>query len=304
MGGLQGVLTALTWNVVNQHVFHRLLSWYRPHLASLFLAGIFLALGALSQGALVFLIETVLDDVLIAGDTVLLGWIPVAVAALYLLKGLARFASGLLVHRAGLGTVRRLREALFGRLLELELDWHLESNRDVQVSRLVQDVSRTESMVHALAAGLEKPLTLCALLFAALCMDVKLTLAALVILPFVAIAIHSFSTRLRRTFQDTLDNLGNLTASAGQTLQGLDVVQIHGAEGVRLQVFGAENAAQEDLQLRSRVARLLPGPVIEALAAIGVGLVIWFGGMRVLSGDLQAGELMAFLVAIGLNWEK
>ncbi len=281
-------------------VLQRLLHWYKPHAWGLVLAGVLLGLGALAQGGLVFLIETVLDDVLIEGNDSLLSWIPIAVGGLYLLKGFSRFGSGFLVHRAGLSVVRKIRYALFAKLLELELDWHLQTNRDVQVSRLVQDVARTESLVHALSAGLEKPLTLLALLGAALYMDVQLTLAALVVLPFVAWAIHSFSTRLRRTFQQTLDNLGNLTASAGQSLQGLEVVQTHRGESARQADFDAENQRQEQLQVRSHVARLLPGPVIEVLAAIGVGLVIWFGGGRVLSGELQPGELMAFLVAIGL----
>ena len=47
-------------------------------------------------------------------------------------------------------------------------------------------------------------------------------------------------------------------------------------------------------------AQLLPGPVVEAVAAVGIGLAILFGGQQVLNDQLQPGELIAFLVAMGL----
>jgi subfamily B ATP-binding cassette protein MsbA len=211
-----------------------------------------------------------------------------------------RVGSGALVHRSGLRIVRRLRADLFGHLLVLEPAFHAEGSADERLSRLTQDVARTEGIVHGLAHGVEKPLTLLALLGAAFCMDWQLTLAAAVVLPLVGLAIHLFAKRLRSTFRQSLDNLGRLGVSAGQSLDGVEVIQSLGGEAVRKAHFARENKEQERLQFRARLARIIPGPLIEVLAAIGVGLVIAVGGARVLAGELQAGELMAFLVAIGM----
>ena len=68
----------------------------------------------------------------------------------------------------------------------------------------------------------------------------------------------------------------------------------------RAAAFEVENRRQFDLMMRTYLAQLLPGPVIEAIAAVGVGLAIAYGGQRVFSGDLLPGELIAFLVAMGL----
>ena len=259
-----------------------------------------LAIGALCEGGLIFLLETVLDDGLIERDARVLAWVPVAVGCLYGVKGLVRVGSGALVHRTGLRIVRRLRSALFGHLLILDPAFHAEASSDERLSRLTQDVARTEGIVHGLAHGVEKPLTLLALLGAAFCMDWQLTLAAVVVLPLVGLAIHLFSMRLRLTFRQSLDNLGRLGVSAGQSLDGVEVIQSLGGQAVREAHFERENQEQERLLFRARLARIIPGPLIEALAAIGVGLVIYSGGARVLAGTLQPGELMAFLVAIGM----
>ena len=94
--------------------------WVRPHGAALCLAGVLLAMGALCEGGLIFLLQTVLDDGLIQQDTRVLAWVPLAVAGLYGVKGVVRVGSGALVHRSGLRIVRRLRADLFGHLLVLE----------------------------------------------------------------------------------------------------------------------------------------------------------------------------------------
>ena len=278
----------------------RLVGRFRPHWPPFLLASILMALGAATQGGLVFLIERVLDGVLIAGDTGLLKVIPFALVGLYLLKGLARLGSQWLVHRMSQQVVRDLRNEIYGSLLRQDMAWHRRQGTGEILSRISRDVGETEGMGQALAAGVEKPLTLAALLGAALWMDWQLSVAALVVIPFVGLAIHLFADRLRKSFRDSLDNLGTLSAQAEESLSGMTVIQAFRGEERRQALFEAENHQQYQLQMRAALARVLPSPVVEALAAVGVALVIAYGGARVLSGELLPGELMAFLVAVGL----
>jgi subfamily B ATP-binding cassette protein MsbA len=52
--------------------------------------------------------------------------------------------------------------------------------------------------------------------------------------------------------------------------------------------------------MQAFLAQLLPGPAVELIAAIGVGTVLWLGGNQVFAGEIKAGELIAFMVALGL----
>src|SRR4029434_1540369 len=96
-----------------------------------------------------------------------------------------------------------------------------------------------------------------------------------------------------------VDNVAVLRASASETLTGMRVVQAMGGEPIRLARFDAENERQEELQMRTFLAQLLSCPLLALIAAIGVGLVIWFGGQQVLAGEIEPGALVAFLVALG-----
>lgn len=278
----------------------RLIVLHRPHAGALALAAGLMAVAAAVPGALVLLIQQVLDGLLDARDPRALGALPVLVVALYGVNGGVGLARAALTRRVSLEVSAGLRQQLFEHMLRLPLSWHQGRPLGERLSLLTQDVGQVQYLVSAWATLVQKPLTLLALLAAAWRMDPGLTGLALLVLPPVAWVIHRFGRRLRLAARQSLEGLGALTTEAQQSLAGLRVVRAFGAEAQRARSFAARNRAQEELQLRATLAQLLPGPVIEALAAVGVALVIRVGGARVFAGELSAGELVGFLVAIGL----
>ena len=106
--------------------------------------------------------------------------------------------------------------------------------------------------------------------------------------------------RARATAKEGLEGLAALSVSAQQSLAGVKIVQSTRAEAARAEDFERHNEAQRQVQLRATMAQLLPGPVIELIAAVAAGIVIAYGGREVFAGRLTPGELVAFLVAMGL----
>ncbi len=76
----------------------RLLSYFRPHTAKLVLALLLMALHSTVPGALVFLIQTVLDEVLIEQDNRMLAALPFALVGLYATNGALTVGRGLLTR--------------------------------------------------------------------------------------------------------------------------------------------------------------------------------------------------------------
>ncbi len=278
----------------------RLAEAYKPHRAPILLATGLLALGSAVPGGVVFVIEQLLDDVLLARDQATLAMLPLALAGLYLLKGAATVGSVLLTRRIGFRVARDLRQQVVEHCLALDVGWHQGQRKGDTLARVVHDAGEVELLAEAYAGAVEKPLSLFFLLAAALWMDWQLTLWSLLVLPFVALAIDRFARRMRKAARDTLNNLGGLSAVLQEVFAGIRVLQAFGAEEDQARAFAAVNDRHVALQLRAALAQAVPGPVVEALAAAGIGLVLWFGGQRVFAGDLLPGELIGFLVAIGL----
>jgi len=278
----------------------RLARAYRPHRGGILVATALLAAGSAVPAGVVFVIEQLLDDVLLARDQLALATLPFALAGLYVLKGAATVGSVLLTRRIGFQVAHDLRQRVVEHCLALDLGWHQRQRRGDTLARVVHDVGEVEVLAEAYAGAVEKPLTLAFLLAAALWMDWRLTLWSLAVLPFVAVAIDRFARRMRQAARDTLENLGDLSAGLQELFAGIRVLQAFGAEAEQAQAFSRVNDRHVALQLRAAMAQAVPGPVVEAIAAAGIGLVLWFGGQRVFSGDLLPGELIGFLVAIGL----
>ena len=278
----------------------RLLARFRPFAGRLALASALMALQAAVPGALVFLVQRVLDDVLIQKDARQLALMPGAVIGLYALGGALNVGRGLLTRSIAWDVITRLRDELFQHLLALDLAWHQRHPSGELLARITSDTSNIQYAVSGVVTAFQKPVTLVVLVGSAFYLNARLAAIALVLLPLVAWPIARFGAQLRAASLESNHNLARLSALAQESLAGVRVIKAFGVEARIGASFGGLNETQRQLQLRAFLAQLLPGPVIELIAAIGVGAVVWFGGQDVFSGALSPGALIAFLVALGL----
>jgi subfamily B ATP-binding cassette protein MsbA len=278
----------------------RLLSYFGPYKKGLALALVLMAISSAIPGALVLFIEKILDDVLIEKDRGMLALMPLAIVTLYATNGLVSFSRGMLTRSIAWKVVTQLRSQLFEALLRQDVAWHQSRPTGALLARLTNDVNNIQYGVSGIVTAVEKPLTLIILIVTAFVMNAKLAILAVIALPIIIIPIDRFGRRLRTRTRESLDNLADLSASATETLSGIRTVHAFGAEEQRRAAFEEQNHLQKKLQLQAFAARLLPSPIIELIAALGVGLVIWVGGQQVFSGEVKPGELIAFLVCLGL----
>ena len=277
----------------------RLLGYFRPYRGKLAAAVVLIAAQSAIPGALVFLIQGILDDVLIAQDEQRLALLPLALVGLYGLNGALGFGRGMLTRDIAWRVVTVLREELFRSLLRQDVAWHQQQPTGELLARLSNDVSGVQYGVSGIVTALQKPLTLVILVVSAFSMNPRLALVGVLLLPLIAIPIDRFGRRLRVTARETLDSMAQLTAASAETLSGVRVVQVFQAEQARLAVFQADNERQRQLKMDAFAAELLPSPIVELIASVGVAAALWVGGGQVLRGEVQPGELIAFLFALG-----
>ncbi|MEC8425008.1 MAG: ABC transporter ATP-binding protein, partial [Myxococcota bacterium] len=278
----------------------RLLGWFRPHRARLAVALALMLVHSAVPGALVLLVERVLDDVLIARDEAALRSVPLMLVGLYALNGGLGFARGMLTRSVAWSVVTDMRSALFASLLRQDISWHQKEANGALLARLTQDVDNVQYGVSGIVTAVQKPVTLVVLLGAAFTLDPVLTGLAVIGLPLVVWPIRTFGRRVRRATVAGLDSLAALSGVAGETFEGIRTVQRLGVEDMRQDVFDEENERHRRLRMRAFAARLLPSPVVELIAAIGASIVLWVGGRRVMEGHAEPGELIAFILALTL----
>jgi ATP-binding cassette subfamily B protein len=189
-----------------------------------------------------------------------------------------------------------LREAVFGRLLGLALPFHDRNRSGDLVTRLTGDVSRVEdSMVAWFTVLAPEVLTLAGMVVVVLAVDLTLGLAALAVVPPLALVVAMRRRRIRAVQRVSRDAGAALASEATEVLRNVRVVQAFTREqdaGGRFsgRSRGAVGAALAAMDLEARWS-----PVADLLLAAGGGLVLWLGVTAVTSGRMTLGTLLVVL---------
>jgi ATP-binding cassette subfamily B protein len=189
-----------------------------------------------------------------------------------------------------------LREAVFGRMLGLGLPFHDRHRSGDLVTRLTGDVARVEdSMVAWFTVLVPEVLTLAGMVVVVLAVDLTLGLAALAVVPPLALVVAMRRRRIRVAQRVSRDADAALASEATEVLRNVRVVQAFTREDEAGGYFsgrsrGAVRAALGAMDLEARWS-----PVADLLLAAGGGLVLWLGVAAVTSGRMTLGTLLVVL---------
>ncbi len=276
----------------------RLWRAFWPHRTRLGVATVLVLIGSALQGVPVFLVRWTLNDILVQGGNP--APLAIGVIALYALNGLVNFVRASITRSVAWRVVTELRGTLHAQLLRQELAWHLRTPSGERQSRLLGDINTLQYAVNGVVTAVQKPVTLLVLVGSAFVTNPKLAVIAFGLLPLAAVPIHRVGQWVRQASRTASDAAAALSAHAQQTLSGMRVVLISGGEEERSRGFRVLDEAHEAAQVEALTAQLLPAPLTELVAAIGVGAVLWVGGMEVADGTAAAGDLVGFLVALAV----
>lgn len=278
----------------------RLLARFRPHRGRLALAALLVVVGSGLQGMPVWLVQWTLDDVLIAREPTRLYLLAPAVVGLYALNGVATVARAALTRSVAWRVVTELRQELHDHLLALDLGFHEAVSSGERTNRLIGDVNAVQYAVAGVVTAVQKPITLLVLGGTAAWLDPGLALIAFVLLPLVGFPLARFNTWVREAARQAIESGARLAAHAQESMAGIRVVQGFVAAPLRSRAFAAINTDHERAQVRALTASILPAPVTELVASVGVAAVVVVGGQGVVAGTREPGELVAFLVALAV----
>ncbi|HET8723465.1 MAG TPA: ABC transporter transmembrane domain-containing protein [Anaeromyxobacteraceae bacterium] len=253
---------------------------------------------------------------LMPGDGALASWVggidrnealkvlPIVVVAVALMKGVAYFGQAYLMGTTSQRIIADLRGALFDHLLSLSPAFYARRHSGDLLSRIGNDVQSVEAAVsNAIASYLRDGLTVVVMLVNCFLIDWKLSLVTFVAIPVTILPVIRIARRLKKVTVQSQTTLGRISELVQETLSGIRVVQAYGMEGWESSRFRDENERWLRYVRRSIRVRAFSSPLMEVMAAAGIGLAIWFVGGSIVSGTLPAGKFFSFVTAILLLYQ-
>lgn len=267
----------------------------RPRAQTLAAASLLTAATAAVPGLAVALLSRVLDAFL-HGDVAGVSQGALAFTALYAAHALA------VVARTGLtkSVAWRLAADLRAELHAHWLRGPVGGSVGDRAAALSEEVDQVQLGVSALVTALRNPLTLLGLAVAAAAIAPRLVLPALVLLVPAQVAAWIGGRAVRDAVTGARTARAGLLSLASDQLSGLETIQAFDAVPAEVSRFGARSDADRSARWRLDVIRTLPSLCVQVLLAAALGGLLWFGAQQVAAGELAAGDLVAFLVALGL----
>lgn len=222
-------------------------------------------------------------------------WLCLILVAVSLLAGVANLASNYLFIRVGLRALLRLRTELYAALQALPLKFH-DSRRSADSSfRVAYDSQSIQTIYNkGFATVLSSVVMLVAALAVMFAMSWKLTLASLVILPFVVWAVRFYAERVRRQSTTIQERESDLLTLTQEGLSQIRMVHAFGREAFEVRQFRRRASQSLEANLRLNMTSVVSSLVVGTLMALGTALMYFVGSNEVLTGELSLGDLTVF----------
>ena len=220
------------------------------------------------------------------------------------LQGIVRTCSRALIFNAGRDVEYDLRNDLFAHLEKLPLSFYHRQRTGDLMSRVINDISAVRVMLGpGILNFVNAPLYFVIAIVLMLSMDVRLTLAALVPFPLLIFAVAKFRGRILKSSLEVQQQMSVLSSHVQENLSGMHVVKAYSQEQFQTRQFVGLN---EDFQVKSLELARMRGiitPVMQGFNALTVLIILWYGGIRVIHGDLLVADIVAFIAYLNvLAW--
>ena len=280
--------------------FRRLIPLLRPHRRLLTIGTLCMLVFVSSQLVLMRLMGRLLPDV---GSGDLKRILPVIglVLLVFAIQKLAQFGQDSLLAGPALQVSQSLRRDLFQRLQKVQLGALEKMSSGDLTYRLTEDADRVSEVIYkTLHDSIPSALQLVAVLGYMLWLDWKLTLAILLLAPFVAWLISLFGARVMIATERSQKKVSELAGLLGEAIEGLPLVRAFAAEPWLESRF--EQEIDQHRQARYNTYRLvaLQHPVVGIIEVLGFATVLVLAAIRISSGDLAVPELITYLTGLVL----
>jgi ATP-binding cassette subfamily B protein len=276
-----------------------LLVLLRPYRARVILGLAAIVLGVAASLAPAPLAAAAIDRGIRPGDVAVLN----TVVALYLLSVLVvwgtSYAQTYLIGWTGQRALQDLRVRLFAHLQRMPVGFYERRPAGVLISRMTNDIEALNSLVtDTIVTLIQATLTLAGSIVILLLLDWQLALLVFLIFPVMALLSLIFRIVSADAYRRTRETIGSITADLQETLSGIRVVRSFAREPFHRAKFDELNARNRDANMKTVHLNAAYFPAVEFISSLATVMVIVFGGLQAIDGNIEIGVLVGFIAAL------
>lgn len=277
-------------------LYLRILSYIKPYMHRLLFAMVCTIMAAAGNLYIPWIIKDMIDEVLADKNGTMLNWIAASIIAIFIVRGLFWYGQNYLMSYVGQSVIIDIRAAVFKKLQRLSVSFYDKNKTGTIMSYVTNDVNALQSaMVENTIEMITEGFILIGSVVAMIYLDWRLTLFTVCTFPVVLWFMEFFGKKIRKTGGRIQECTADITSVLQESVASARVIKSFVREDYEVDRFDVENKANFRANMKNVQLMATLTPVVELVAAIGVTMIIWYGGNNVINGTITAGSLVAFL---------
>ena len=289
-------------NIIDWKVLARIMQFVKPYKARFYIVVALTVLLGFLTPVRARLIQYTLDDHVAFGNYSSMVNVIILLLVLLAIHSLAQYVHTYISGRIGQFVIRDIRIKLYEHIVNLRLRFFDKTPIGRLVTRTISDVETlSDVFTEGLAAMGGDLLQIVFILAFMFYTDWRLALISLSTIPLMVLSTYVFKEKIKVAFNDVRNAVANLNSFVQEHLTGMNIVQIFGSEKKEFEKFDEINKEHRDANLRSVLYYSIYYPVAEIIAAMGIGLLVWYGAKGVIHFEetgITVGTLTAFIMYI------
>jgi len=281
----------------------RSLGYFMRYKKRVVLAIIGMVVVAPCSAASAWLVKKAVDDVLIRKDINALKFVTLAIVVLMTAKGIFRFMQNYYMNTAGMYAVNDLRNDIYRKVVYLPMNYFNESQVGMLMSRVLNDVGLISGSLPSMVMMTREFFSVIGLGFYVFYLDWKLAFWGTIVLPAALYPFLYYSKKMRKLGRRSQGFVADVSVILQEGLSGIRIVKGFAKEPQEAQRFIDQCGKLVNNSSKQILASEQSSRVMETIGSFAAGLVLWYGGSRVIAGDLTTGSLLSFLTALALLYD-
>lgn len=287
--------------IVDFKLLRRIFSFTRPYRKTLYLAMVLAIILAIISPLRPYLIKVSVDKYI--QENLLMGliWISVFQFGILLVESSFRFWFSYRANWLGQVVVNDVRNNVYRKILFQNISYYDRTPIGTLTTRTINDIEAINDIFsEGIISIVADILTIVAIIVVMLFTDWRLTLVCLSTFPVLILATWWFKEAVNKSFQRVRNAVAALNAFVQEHLTGMYIVQVFAAEQREMNKFKDINTEHRNANIKGIFAYSVFFPVVEIILAASLGLLVWYGAVRIMDYKTTPGVIIAFVMYLNL----
>jgi ATP-binding cassette, subfamily B, bacterial MsbA len=227
-------------------------------------------------------------------------WICLAIPLVMTVRSLCNYGNAYYMNWVSNKVVTDIRNQLFGKIVRHSMDFFNKMRAGFLMSRITNDTRGMQMALTTVSSDLFKqPIAILGGIIVLLLMDWKFTVVTLILFPICLLPIRVYGRRARNAVRNEQEDMGQMVVTMQETFAGIRVIKSFSREEHQEKSFQRSNQLQFSNMMRMIKSMEAVGPLVETIAAAGVGLALLY----VYTVNLSAGRFFGLISGIFVLYE-